>query len=251
MLSVTGVHAIPDGPVHMRGIINLRGSVLPVIDLRIRLGLPSAAKELDELLAIFDAREQDHKNWIAELDASIRERRPFALTTDPTKCAFGRWYGSLKTDNVVLATYLKRIDAPHREIHRRGAEAISLQAQGDSASAQAIAAHIREYSLKETLALFQDAKAALREAQREVAVVARGEQGRFAVVVDAVESVEQLRSQDVDEESRAVLASREPGLTAIGRRAKDDALVVVIDVKRLLHSEWPAVSAATDASQPA
>lgn len=42
MLDVTPVpHAVP----HMRGVVNLRGKVVPVIDLRLRLGYPSRPYE--------------------------------------------------------------------------------------------------------------------------------------------------------------------------------------------------------------
>lgn len=36
------LESVPNTPAYLRGIVNLRGTVLPVIDLRTRLGLPSA-----------------------------------------------------------------------------------------------------------------------------------------------------------------------------------------------------------------
>lgn len=238
MVSISEIHEVPDREPCMRGLINLRGSVLPVLDLRLRLGMPSAAEELEQLIRVFDAREQDHRNWIQELESSIRERRPFGLTTDPTQCAFGRWYAGLKTDNVVLETYLRRIDTPHREIHRRGAEALALEKAGDFEGAKAIATDIREHALKETLALMEDAKQALRDAQREIAVVVQTSAGRVAVIVDGVEAVEALREREEDDDQRAVLSSTEPELSTIRRRMKDDALVVELDVWRLMKPEW-------------
>ena len=247
MLSLPNIHTVPNGVPCMRGVINLRGSVLPVLDLRLRFGMPSAAAELDELIGIFDAREQDHRNWIAELDVSISERRPFGLTTDPTQCAFGRWYAGLRTDNLVLQAQLRRIDQPHREIHRRGAEALALQRSGDFEGAGEIAREIREHALKETLALMADAKQALREAHREIAVVVQSNTGRVAVIVDGVDAVEMLRDRDAADDQQAVLTSREPGLTSIRRRVKDDALVVEVDVLQLMPAGWAITNpSATD-----
>lgn len=40
--AVTAVSPLPGSPVYVRGIMNLRGAIVPVIDLRIRLGLPQA-----------------------------------------------------------------------------------------------------------------------------------------------------------------------------------------------------------------
>ena len=39
MMDITGV---PQVPAHVKGVINLRGKVVPIVDLRLKLGLPSA-----------------------------------------------------------------------------------------------------------------------------------------------------------------------------------------------------------------
>jgi purine-binding chemotaxis protein CheW len=44
---------VPKAPVSVEGVINLRGSVLPVIDLRRRLGLPSAARSDRQRIMVF------------------------------------------------------------------------------------------------------------------------------------------------------------------------------------------------------
>ena len=41
---------VPNAPAHMLGVLNLRGTIIPVIDLRARFGLPS--KEHDEFTVI-------------------------------------------------------------------------------------------------------------------------------------------------------------------------------------------------------
>lgn len=237
MVPLTNIHAIPDRAPYIRGLINLRGSVLPVLDLRLRLGMPAALEELDALIRIFDAREQDHRNWIQELEKSVTERRPFTLTTDPTRCAFGQWYATLRSDNIVLQTHLRRIDVPHREVHARGAEGLALEKAGNYEGAAAIAREIREHSLQRTLAAMEEAKAGLRDAHREIAIVVQGPAGRLAVVVDAVEAVEALRERDAADDQQAVLSSTEPELTSIRRRVKDDSLVIEVDVWQLTRQE--------------
>ena len=79
-------------PPEIRGVINLRGKVMQLIDLRVKLGLPSAKAEFDELIQLLHDREQDHHNWLTELEACVRERRPFKMAKDPHACKFGLWY---------------------------------------------------------------------------------------------------------------------------------------------------------------
>lgn len=54
------VTPIPASPEYMRGIINLRGTVVPVIDLRLRFGLPP--KEADLTTAVIIARASSDKS---------------------------------------------------------------------------------------------------------------------------------------------------------------------------------------------
>jgi len=42
ILRVSSITRVPHAPQSVRGVTNMRGRVLPVVDLRIRLGLPSA-----------------------------------------------------------------------------------------------------------------------------------------------------------------------------------------------------------------
>jgi purine-binding chemotaxis protein CheW len=42
IMGVLDITAVPRTPPYVRGVINLRGKVIPVIDLRLKFGLPSA-----------------------------------------------------------------------------------------------------------------------------------------------------------------------------------------------------------------
>lgn len=235
MVAVHRDAEVPGTPAHVRGVINLRGSVLPLVDLRTRLGLPTADHDLNELLHLFDAREQDHRRWIDELDACMRENRPFTLATDPHKCAFGRWFDSLKTDDLLLAAQLKKIDGPHQRIHQKGARAIEALAHGNQAAAIAIAEDVRTHDLAETLRLFEETRRVLRDAQREIAVVIQAGRQRVAVAVDRVIAVESLTPLT----SHAAETADAPGiegalLSGIATRPTDGHMVLRLVTDHLL-----------------
>lgn len=40
IMGVQDITAVPQMPVHVKGVINLRGKVIPVVDLRLKFGLP-------------------------------------------------------------------------------------------------------------------------------------------------------------------------------------------------------------------
>lgn len=45
---------VPTTPAYIRGVINLRGDIIPVMDLRSRLGLSEKAEDDDTRIIIFD-----------------------------------------------------------------------------------------------------------------------------------------------------------------------------------------------------
>lgn len=43
IISIQSIAAVPDVPMYIKGIINLRGRIVPVMDVRLRIGLPERA----------------------------------------------------------------------------------------------------------------------------------------------------------------------------------------------------------------
>jgi purine-binding chemotaxis protein CheW len=56
IIGLLEITAVPHTPTHIKGVINLRGRVIPVLDLRTKFGMP--AKEHDERTCIIVAEVQ-------------------------------------------------------------------------------------------------------------------------------------------------------------------------------------------------
>lgn len=54
ILDVVAITRVPQMPDYMLGVINLRGSVVPVIDLRLKFGLPSAERTRDNCVIVLE-----------------------------------------------------------------------------------------------------------------------------------------------------------------------------------------------------
>ena len=65
LLSVTEIRGwsaerpLPNSPSHVRGVINLRGLVIPIYDLRIRLGAPADAPSVSHVVIVVQAAAGD------------------------------------------------------------------------------------------------------------------------------------------------------------------------------------------------
>ena len=223
------VVAVPNVPPEIRGVINLRGKVMKLVDLRIKLGLPSAKSELEELIQLLHDREKDHHNWLTELETCVRERKSFRLARDPHACKFGLWYDRYQTDNSLLKMTLKKMDAPHQMIHAAADEALQMTEGGDHEGAVKLLAARRDKELAALVRLFDDARRILRENHRELAVVLTRGEKRFAISIDQVEAVERIPEEGIEPMSAALVEQGAGGHWQIGKRLKTNQTILLLD----------------------
>ena len=226
MILAPSVSALPGTAADIRGVINLRGKVVQIVDLRLRLGMQSLSEELQAFDDMLQQRKQEHVHWLEELEACIREKRDFRLATNPHECNFGRWYYSFKTNNALLAKYLPRFESPHDAIHGTASEAIAALHAGHTEQALAIVEGKRNNELAEVLKIFDNVMQVLRETNTEIAVVLISNGKPAAITVDRVLSVEHLPPENLQDPPDVFAGSRH--ILKIGRR-KSDELVSVLD----------------------
>jgi purine-binding chemotaxis protein CheW len=67
ILEVTPVTEVPRSPDYMKGVINLRGKVLPVIDARIKFGMPPTVTSKSTCLLVIDAEISEETVMVSML----------------------------------------------------------------------------------------------------------------------------------------------------------------------------------------
>ncbi len=73
VLDMTSITKVPRTPEHMRGVINLRGNVAPVIDLRLSLGVAIANDTADTCIIIVEVMSEGEPMIIGALVDSVEE----------------------------------------------------------------------------------------------------------------------------------------------------------------------------------
>lgn len=237
MVLVPEVTAVPNAAEYVRGVINLRGKVLTLIDLRMKLGMIPFVTEIDNLCSLLQQREDDHKKWIATLESEVQSGAKISVQTDPHKCGFGKWYDTFKTENLVLTLMLKKFDEPHQRIHAIAKKAEALLVEKNTAGAQQLIDICKVTDLDDMIKLFNLTRNYLRSDIREIAVVLEGEKDDFAIVVDSVESVESLQEENVEDASIINIPSLDKELIPkIGRRTKTDQIVFLLNHRKIISA---------------
>lgn len=232
-------HAVPNAPRYIRGVINLRGKVLPLVDLRLRLGLFSALEEVEAMIAMLTDREQDHVHWLRELLGAVNDGRPFTLARDPTQCAFGKWFYSYKPEDIGFASVMARLELPHRRIHALADAVLKCAERGEHDQARALIHRAERGDLRTVVNLFDEARTAYRESQKEVALVLSDGRKHLSVTVDAVVSVEPLADNTIVDAPADRGGLEADLLRNVAQRANGQGVVFLLDAEALLANHCP------------
>jgi len=73
VVEFTSITRVPNTPQYMRGVINLRGSVVPVIDVRLKFGLSITEKTVDTCIIVLEVSIEDDKVILGALADSVQE----------------------------------------------------------------------------------------------------------------------------------------------------------------------------------
>lgn len=73
ILEYTNITKIPQTPEFMRGVINLRGSVVPVIDMRLKFGLSATEQTINTCIIVAEVTLDGDTTVLGALADSVQE----------------------------------------------------------------------------------------------------------------------------------------------------------------------------------
>lgn len=82
IIAMMNVTSVPKTPPYMKGVINLRGSIIPVVDMRLRLGMEERETDMNTAIVIIEISDisigfiVDRVEEVASIDASNLSEPP-------------------------------------------------------------------------------------------------------------------------------------------------------------------------------
>jgi len=73
ILDVTRITKVPRAPEFMRGVINVRGSVVPVVDMRLKFGLERADNTVDTRIVVMEITFDDQMTVVGALADAVHD----------------------------------------------------------------------------------------------------------------------------------------------------------------------------------
>lgn len=242
---------IPMSGAAIRGVLNHRGKVLPIVELRMILGDKTFSEEIGEMREFVEAREADHVGWLNDLQDCARTGRAFQKALDPKLCAFGKWYEALKSNtaarfeltagNAVLEKIFADFDAPHKRIHGIAETVLELSSAGDIDSAAAKIQEAWDTDLAQMKVLFRQFYEAFADLRTPSVVILTHRGHDLAMYVDRVDVVAYF--EDDRFECAPSLTVEDGGLTDHCLRI-DGELAMLLRLDSLFESVKPGLIAA-------
>jgi purine-binding chemotaxis protein CheW len=73
ILDYTNITKVPQTPEFMKGVINLRGSVVPVVDMRLKFGISPQEKTVDTCIVVMEINVDNETTVLGALVDSVQE----------------------------------------------------------------------------------------------------------------------------------------------------------------------------------
>ncbi len=172
-----------------RGIILFNDVSVPVFDMRSMFGIGNYVKELESFM---QERIKNHEDWVAALEHSVETGEEFKMTTDPHKCAFGKWFDTFESDNSYFNVYMRGVDAPHKAIHRTGEVVMRLMREGKKDEAMDEIRRMKDTDFAKTKEILAGASQIYMEGSREMLIVLQMEDGMKGIIVDSITDIKVL-----------------------------------------------------------
>jgi len=244
--SAAAVTRVPKSPRFVHGVINHRGSIIPVVDTRALLGLKTASEQGEAVVKRIGEYELELLAWVDAIETAISSGEQFEGTTNAGETTLGKWRHSVLNDPRELQR-LQQYDSgireqvestavPHKRLYAAGEKALGLLESGDSEGAQECVKQAKEVEFGALRRIFRSIKRNVSGGFKTMLVITELGERRAAFEVDSVHTVKDCAEGDI--ESLPDTATGSEFMRGLVHQ-DDGGYVLICDLEQMYHLACP------------
>ncbi len=234
ILKISSVTSVPNVPSYVRGLFTIRNHLLPIIDMRELLGLPSMISERIEYL---DQGFEEDANWVDNLRHVLESGSYFNSVRNAKASEFGQWIETYKSTSIEVESVVKSLKKARANLYNSGMRALDMR-EKDKKDALSFLEENTRSCLKIVSDHLLRFKKVLEKhiCEDQRALVVEVDSITVGFLVDWVDEVSRI-PQSVIDETPAMAASDRKELRAVAKLEQGRRLIMIMDEKALLSSE--------------
>ncbi|MDR0821320.1 MAG: chemotaxis protein CheW [Oscillospiraceae bacterium] len=202
---VTSIVQIPDtitpvasAPEEFRGVLNFRGDILPILDLRKFFGVVSRDSEVESYVEAFAEAKVIHSAWLADLERHLTSGERFTQAFTQKSCKFGAWAEAKQKSSSLSgsASALTELLSHHSVFHQAAERFFRTVTNTKESNYGQLLDSVAYTALKNSANTFFDeldsTAEEFKETVNEMVVVVNDDQHSLGFVVDEVVAVDEL-----------------------------------------------------------
>lgn len=226
---------IPQAPSYIRGVAELRGQLIPVVDLRQVLGLGNYQEDLEKLSDIFSKGEKDFFKIITSFKANIGSSEMINLKSIQEDFTFSVWLKNYESDNIFISEICNSLKRRNLKILEKLKEVNLYLENNKRQEANEAFSDIENDELPKLKEIFKNTHEVIRDKSNELFIVIQQDESKFAVTVDHIEAVDLIEQAGDTEDT--VFSFLNPKLKelieCIGRNKRFDDLIICLNIEML------------------
>lgn len=242
------VKPIAGAPSWIRGMMERRESLIPILDLRLRIGMIDLESEIRDISSQLAAQRQRLVAWLAELEVDCGRTSDKGRSQDIKNCGLWTWLREYETPSAMLSAEILKFEEPHTRLHTLGERCGEMSRRGEVELAKEEIAETRESEFQIALDLFDRIELDIHERERQMIVVLKGQDENLGIAVDRVDSVATFEASRIEARPLQGLSIDDEGndllVTHVVRSEEEHHLIQILDVDQLLSSAGVACSSA-------
>jgi len=218
VLRVGYITEVPEVQPYVLGVLSVRDTLLPVIDIRKLFNLPSLAEDIKTELDNFDRM---HTVWLRDITNALTTGATLTDELNLENCDFGKWLEDFRTSSEELARLIQSTRYDHIELHRRVKEVNKdeLNQLGERLS-------IDIEKIKDAI------ETAVKEDQKILVVEIKGLPVGF--LVDRMQQVIRVSDKLIEPPPSVLATERTKNLKGILKLDEGKRLVLILDEEKLI-----------------